>query len=47
MTSLEDKLKYSMFAESGESTVIQSKVWRIVHLNVLRTLKIDLTGMGI
>jgi len=45
-TSLEDKVKYWMFAKSEVSTVIQSKVMRAEHLKAFRTLKIGLTGMG-
>jgi len=45
-TSLEDKLKYWISAESEESTVIQSKVIRITHRKAFRTLKIGLAGMG-
>jgi hypothetical protein len=46
-TSLEDEHKYEMFAESDESTVIQSKVTRITHLTAFQTPKIGITGMGI
>jgi len=46
MTSLEDEFSYWMFAECGESTVIQWNVMRIAHLKAFRTQKIGLTGMG-
>jgi len=46
-TSLEDERKYYMFAESRESTVIQSKVRTIAHLNASSIQMIGLTGMGI
>jgi hypothetical protein len=36
-----------MFAESGESTIIQSKVMRIAHLKAFDTLKIGIIGMAI
>jgi len=39
-TSLEDELKYSISAKSEESTVIQLKVTRIVHLKPYPTPKI-------
>jgi len=44
-TSLEDELKYKMFTESEESTIIQMKVMRLAHLNAFRIPKIGLTGM--
>jgi len=43
-TSLEDELKYEVFAQSGESTLIQSNMMRIAHLNVIRTPKICSTA---
>jgi len=46
-TSMEDELKYWMSAESEESTIIQLKLIRIVHLKAFRIPKIGLTGMGI
>jgi len=44
-TSLEDELKYFMSAKSDTSTVIQSKVMRVAHLNSFQTRKISLTRM--
>jgi len=45
-TSLEDELKYYITTKSGESTFIQSKVMRMVHLNAFRTPKIGLARMA-
>jgi len=45
-TSLEEELKSSLSAESGESTVIQWKVSMIAHLTAYRIPKIGLTGMA-
>jgi len=44
-TSQEDEHKYWMSTESEESTVIQSRVMRIVYLKAFRTLKFGFTGM--
>jgi len=45
-TSLEDKLKYWMSAESEQSTVIQSNGMSIAHETAFRTLNIGLTGIA-
>jgi len=45
-TFLVDELKYEMSAKREESTVIQSKAMRIVHLKPFQILKIGLNGMG-
>jgi len=45
-TSLEAELKYWIFSDSEESTIIQLKVMRIAYLTAFRTLKIGITGMG-
>jgi len=39
-TSLQDELKYYTSAKSAESTVMQSKVMRIAHLEAFRTRKV-------
>jgi len=44
-TSLGDKLKYSMSAESEDSTILQLEVMRIPHPKAFRRAKIGLTGM--
>jgi hypothetical protein len=44
--SLENKLKYSISARSKASTVVQSKVMGIVHLQPYWTPIIGFTGIG-
>jgi len=44
-TSLEDKLKYWTSAESNDSTVIQPKVMRTMHLQAFQPPKSGLNGM--
>jgi hypothetical protein len=46
MTSLQDKLKYQMYAKSNESTAILPKIMMMVHLHVVQTPKIGSTAMG-
>ena len=46
-TTLEDDLKYKMFAESNESTVIQPEVIEMVHLNAFPAMNIGFAGMVI
>jgi len=43
-TRLQDELKYLMYVESEESTVMPSKVMRIAHLKAIETPKISSTG---
>jgi len=45
-TSLENKLKYWMTAESEESTVILSQAIKTVHLNAFQTQKFAVTWMA-
>jgi len=44
-TSLEDKLKYIIFTQSEESTVIQLNVMMVAQLKTFRTLMIGRTGI--